>query len=51
MGDDHPVARYRSLEEGRTFYTSMGHRGEAFEEVAFQTQLENAIRWAGRNEK
>ena len=25
MGKDHPVAWYRRLEKGRTFYTSIGH--------------------------
>ncbi len=47
MGEDHPVAWYRTLEEGRTFYTSMGHQAGAFGEDHFQRMLVNAIRWAG----
>jgi uncharacterized protein len=48
MGSDHPVAWYRELEEGRTFYTSMGHQAEAFSEEHFLTMIENAIHWTGR---
>ena len=48
MGEDHPIAWYNSVGEGRTFYSAMGHQAGAFEEVNHLRMLENAIRWAGR---
>lgn len=51
MGEDHPIAWFNSVGEGRTFYSAMGHRGSAFEEPNHLKMLENAIRWAGRFEE
>jgi uncharacterized protein len=48
MGSDHPVAWYRELEEGRIFYTSMGHQAAAFSDDHFLRMIENAVRWTGR---
>lgn len=43
MGKDHPVSWYRPSGRGRTFYTSMGHQAEAWEQPAFVQMLENAV--------
>jgi type 1 glutamine amidotransferase len=45
MGRQHPVAWYKSTGKGRTFYTSMGHTGQAFAQPEMVRLLENAIRW------
>lgn len=47
MGKDHPVAWFKNTEKGRTFYTSIGHTGEAWSRKEFVQLLDNAIRWAG----
>lgn len=44
MGSEHPVAWYRDLGKGRTFYTSMGHDATAWQNGPFIKMLENAIR-------
>jgi hypothetical protein len=44
MGKDHPVAWYRAVGNGRTFYTSMGHHALAWNQDAFVTMLENLIK-------
>ncbi len=43
MGKEHPVAWYKSVGQGRTFYTSMGHGPNAWRQEAFVKMLENAI--------
>jgi type 1 glutamine amidotransferase len=43
MGKDHPVAWYRAVGNGRTFYTSMGHHTLAWNQDAFVTMLENVV--------
>ncbi|MEM8509783.1 MAG: ThuA domain-containing protein [Bacteroidota bacterium] len=48
MGNDHPIAWYRHLKQGRVFYSALGHSGSAFEEPEHLQMLENAIRWAGK---
>lgn len=45
MGANHPVAWYKHVGEGRVFYTSMGHLGEAFESENFMGIIENAVNW------
>lgn len=47
MGKDHPVAWFKNTGKGRTFYTSIGHTGEAFGRSELVQLLDNAIRWAG----
>ena len=44
MGKDHPVAWYKSIGKGRTFYTSIGHDKLAWKQDVFITLLENAIK-------
>jgi type 1 glutamine amidotransferase len=43
MGKDHPVAWYRAVGQGRTFYTSMGHDATAWKQEPFVRLLENAV--------
>ncbi|MBO0931340.1 ThuA domain-containing protein [Fibrella aquatilis] len=45
MGKYHPVAWCRSVGKGKTFYTSMGHAKDAWQDPAFVRLLENAINW------
>lgn len=47
MGNDHPLAWYRGYDGGRSFYTSLGHFEEAYEDKIFMTHLLNGIMWAG----
>jgi type 1 glutamine amidotransferase len=46
MGKNHPVAWYKNIEEGKAFYTSMGHMGSAFQNDNFVSLLENALNWS-----
>jgi type 1 glutamine amidotransferase len=46
MGADHPIAWYREIEGGRSFYTARGHTREAYAEPAFRDHLVGGIRWA-----
>jgi uncharacterized protein len=43
MGTFHPIAWTRSVGEGRTFYTSMGHTAAVWQDTHFVQLLENAI--------
>lgn len=45
MGKDHPVAWYKQVGKGRTFYTSMGHDGTSWTKEPFVRMLENAVNW------
>ena len=46
MGKHHPVAWYRTVGKGKTFYTSMGHKKEIWQNTDFVRMIENAIRWS-----
>ncbi len=48
MGDDHPIVWYHTMDEGRVFYSALGHSGSAFEEPMHLQMIENAIRWTGQ---
>ncbi len=48
MGKYHPVAWYRPVGKGKTFYTSMGHSAAVWQDTHFVRLLENAIRWTLR---
>lgn len=48
MGDDHPVIWSHDLQQGRVFYSALGHRGEFYQDKNMQTMLKAAIEWAGR---
>lgn len=43
MGKAHPVAWYKPVGKGETFYTSMGHDANAWKQEPFVRMLENAI--------
>ncbi len=45
MGNYHPVAWYRTVGQGKTFYTSMGHNAAVWQDTHFVRLLENALRW------
>jgi type 1 glutamine amidotransferase len=43
MGKDHPVAWYKDSGKGRTYYTSIGHHGAAWQQKDFTGLLENIV--------
>lgn len=45
MGKEHPVAWFKEIGKGKTFYTSMGHDAKAWSQKPFIQMLENAILW------
>jgi uncharacterized protein len=45
MGKYHPVAWYRPVGKGKTFYTSMGHSAAVWQEANFVRLVENALLW------
>lgn len=45
MNGYHPIIWRRSIEQGRIFYTGLGHSEEVFGDMLFQQHLINAIRW------
>ncbi|TLU90326.1 ThuA domain-containing protein [Dyadobacter sediminis] len=46
MGQYHPVAWYRNVGKGKTFYTSMGHGKEVWQNENFVQMIENAMIWS-----
>jgi hypothetical protein len=44
MGD-HPIVWSRCVGNGRSIYSALGHRAEAYQDPQYQKLLENAIRW------
>ncbi len=46
MGPYHPVAWYRTVGKGKTFYTSMGHSQKVWQNAAFVRLVENALQWS-----
>lgn len=44
MGD-HPVVWSNQVGEGRTVYSAMGHKAEAFDNPQHQQLLENSLKW------
>ncbi|WKN30416.1 ThuA domain-containing protein [Porifericola rhodea] len=47
MGNDHPIAWYKTVGEGKAFYSALGHHAEVFQTKQHHQMMENAIRWAG----
>lgn len=43
--DDHPVIWSNRVGEGRTVYSALGHKAEAFDNPHHQLLLENALKW------
>lgn len=48
MGKNHPVAWYKTVGKGKTFYTSMGHSKEVWANSDFVSLIEEAIKWGYR---
>lgn len=46
MGPDHPVIWKHCLNEGRVFYSALGHTAESYDEPHYRSVLEHAIAWA-----
>ncbi|MCF0054506.1 ThuA domain-containing protein [Dyadobacter sp. CY356] len=46
MGKYHPVAWYRNVGQGKTFYTSMGHDKAVWQNNDFVNLLQNAVYWS-----
>ena len=46
MGPYHPVAWYRPVGQGKSFYTSMGHSAQVWQQAEFVRLVENALRWS-----
>lgn len=49
MGD-HPIAWYQEYENGRAFYTGLGHTSESYDDELFLAHLAGAIFWASGSE-
>ncbi len=45
MGKDHPVAWYKTVGKGKSFYTSMGHDETVWADTNFVKLIENGIKW------
>ena len=48
MGKDHPIAWTNTLNDGRFFYTELGHDVDSMETPFGRQQIIEAIRWAAR---
>lgn len=45
MGADHPIVWKRCVEQGRAFYSAMGHTAESYSEPKHVEMLERAVAW------
>jgi type 1 glutamine amidotransferase len=45
MGKNHPIAWYKPVGKGYTWYTSMGHDKAAWKNPNFTMMVENGIKW------
>lgn len=50
MGADHPIVWRHCVENGRVFYSAMGHTAETYQEPAYRTLIEHAVAWAAGTE-
>ncbi|MFW6691180.1 ThuA domain-containing protein [Streptomyces sp. MAR4 CNX-425] len=46
MGGDHPISWCQTYEDGRSFYTGLGHTKESYAEPEFRTHLLGGIQYA-----
>jgi type 1 glutamine amidotransferase len=46
MGANHPVAWYRTVGKGKTFYTSMGHSASVWKNPDYLKLIEQGIAWS-----
>tara|TARA_R110001606_G_scaffold7070_3_gene31648 strand:- start:1359 stop:2120 length:762 start_codon:yes stop_codon:yes gene_type:complete len=51
MGNNHPIAWYQLYDGGRSFYTTLGHKPEAFQNKMYLDHLFGGIYWAAKGEK
>ncbi len=51
MGENHPIAWYRELDNSRVFYTALGHAAEYFQDQKLLKHIEEGIRWAGSGQE
>lgn len=51
MGTDHPIAWINTLNDGRFFYTELGHDVQSLETPFGRQHIMEAIRWAARADK
>ncbi len=48
IGKDHPVAWYKDIGEGRSYYTSIGNTAATYQDPNYRSIIRHAIRWAGK---
>jgi type 1 glutamine amidotransferase len=46
MGEDHPIIWSHCVDQGRSFYSALGHKGSYYEEPEYVEMIEGAIEWA-----
>jgi type 1 glutamine amidotransferase len=46
MGDPHPISWYHEFDNGRSWYTGMGHTSSTYDEPLFRQHLLGGILWA-----
>ena len=51
MGGDHPFTWYQHFEGGRSFFTSLGHTKEIYNDANYQKMIEGGILWASGNDE
>lgn len=44
-GVDHPISWYRTIGDGKVFYTAMGHTEESYTDPLFVQHIRQAIKW------
>lgn len=49
-GEDHPLAWYQEFENGRIFFTALGHFDQAYQDGWFMEQIRRGILWTARRE-
>lgn len=48
MDGEHPIAWRHTLNNGRVFYSAIGHQAATYDIPEYQALIEKAIRWAGK---
>ncbi len=48
MGESHPISWYHVFDNGRSWYTGMGHTSSSYDEPLFRQHLLGGILWAAR---
>lgn len=51
MGDDHPIAWYHTVKDGRSWYTGGGHTAASYSDPDFRAHLVGGIHWAAGRSK